>query len=384
MKSLFFLSLLSACAMIALAGNLDPTDPPAPTMKTLDEVEPRIPIPASDTTADTFIIIDSGSYYLAGNRLCLQDGIRVDANDVTIDLMGYSLIGRDIQTYKGISIYGRRNVRIQNGTIRGFGRGIYENYNTGQNHHVVNIRAVSNLISGIDLLGHKHIVKDCMVSGNGEVTTGARGIFTGKGSRVIGNTVCNNGKSVTVSVNGISVGHGSTVTSNAVYDNGNSAQGSVYGINCSSGCVAMDNAVYNNGNSAQGNVYGIYADVGSTIKNNTTYSNGDYATGAEVNGIYAKSGCTITGDTAFENGNHSPSNLIQGIYAGGSCAVIGNSSCSNGYFAPSTGTIYGIYLGGSCLVDQNAATFNGVNSPGTKINMNTPGSGTITASNYAP
>ena len=77
----------------AVAGDLEPDTAPAPTMKTLDEVEPRIPILRSVSPADTVTITQSGSYYLIGDRYCSYTGIRVDTDNVTIDLMGYSLIG---------------------------------------------------------------------------------------------------------------------------------------------------------------------------------------------------------------------------------------------------------------------------------------------------
>jgi hypothetical protein len=67
-------------------------------MKTLDQVEARIPIDATRTPGDasaTFRITAPGSYYLTGNITGQSGkvGILVLANDVTIDLNGFSLIG---------------------------------------------------------------------------------------------------------------------------------------------------------------------------------------------------------------------------------------------------------------------------------------------------
>ena len=103
---IILLTAVSLAAASAYAGGLEPTSPPSSTMKTLDEVEPRIPIPGSTSAVATFIISESGSYYLTGNRRSYGIGIQVNADDVTIDLMGYTLTGPGTGTSNGIYIYG--------------------------------------------------------------------------------------------------------------------------------------------------------------------------------------------------------------------------------------------------------------------------------------
>jgi hypothetical protein len=275
--SAFSLAALLVISFLAVAGNLEPTAPPGPTMKTLDEVEPRIPIPASDSPVSTFTISQSGSYYLSGNRNCSTNGIRVDANDVTINLMGYSLLGPDSGSYSGVDMYGRSNVEIRNGTVRGFFCGINENYVRGRNHRVINIRAISNSNHGIILQSTNNLIKDCTVSRNGLKASSVFGINSGPGSTITGNMVYENGFSATGNVNSIIASSGSTITGNTVYDNGTQAMGTgtyVRGIYVSSGCTVIGNTVYRNGLDAHGStVRGIHLDGNSLVDQNTAFDN---------------------------------------------------------------------------------------------------------------
>jgi hypothetical protein len=84
-------SLIHICS----AGQLQPTSAPATTMKTLDQIEPRIAIGADTTPGDAeslYKITSPGSYYLTGNiSINFKHGISVIANDVTLDLCGYRI-----------------------------------------------------------------------------------------------------------------------------------------------------------------------------------------------------------------------------------------------------------------------------------------------------
>jgi hypothetical protein len=121
---------LLASAPTTLAGDLaPPAGPVAPTMKTLDQVEPRIPIGPDTTPGDagaTYRITASGSYYLTENLIGepAKHGIEIeipgpDAGDVTIDLNGMSVIGAPGSLTGIIRPSARANVA--NGIVKSWG-----------------------------------------------------------------------------------------------------------------------------------------------------------------------------------------------------------------------------------------------------------------------
>jgi len=124
--ALLALFLLQPAPFILAQGSLTPPGAPAPTMKTLDQVEPRIPI----TTLPT-IISTGGSYYLtksfAQNFVAPQDAIIILADNVTVDFCGYTIQQTGTApAIAGVRIspftfgFSLRNAVLRNGTIAGF------------------------------------------------------------------------------------------------------------------------------------------------------------------------------------------------------------------------------------------------------------------------
>ncbi len=87
------LSLVTVCALLVSAGNifaqgdLTPPGAPAPTMKSLDQIEARTPIAGGTSTVT---ISQHGSYYLTGDiAVTTGNGIVISADNVTLDLNGF-------------------------------------------------------------------------------------------------------------------------------------------------------------------------------------------------------------------------------------------------------------------------------------------------------
>lgn len=133
MKRLAFAALLLPFAAFAQGPLAPPPGPPLPSMKTLDQVEARIPLTAATapgTAGAVHVISTPGSYYLTGNvqGVTGKDGILIEASNVTVDLNGFTLTGT-AGSLHGIALSrsntDRSNLTIRNGTITGFGeRGI--------------------------------------------------------------------------------------------------------------------------------------------------------------------------------------------------------------------------------------------------------------------
>jgi len=171
--------LVLAAGGLVVAGPLRPAaGPVASTCKTLQEIEPRIAVNATNTPGNAtslYRITQPGSYYLTGNIQgeSGKSGIRISASGVTLDLNGFTVAGA-AGTGDGIIDHSGsdRGVAIRNGTVSGWGgNGI----SLGDDHqsadalpgtHIENVVASGNGWYGFDL-GGASMINHCSALSNG-------------------------------------------------------------------------------------------------------------------------------------------------------------------------------------------------------------------------
>jgi hypothetical protein len=141
-------------------GSLAPPGAPAPTMKTLDQIEARTPISAAP-----FTISQPGSYYLTNNvTVSSGDAITIAADNVTLDLNGFTIVSTRPAAAGDSAILldgQRKNIAIFNGHISsgvtiigpmftggGFGYGIRSSGDPGNSVRVKDVSVTGYCIMG--------------------------------------------------------------------------------------------------------------------------------------------------------------------------------------------------------------------------------------------
>lgn len=333
-------------------------------MKTLDQVEARTPVNATNTPGNTdyeFVIAQAGSYYLTGNVVTAKpNGLRVTASGVTLDLNGFQVRRASGSGGNGIELYASR-CTVTNGSVTGFGTGVLGQVETGGYSRggrltqitvsqcgraiavnfdwrldgctatdnteygietadgavIANCIARRNQAIGIQT-SDGSVVKDCTASDNR-----GGGITVARDSKVEGCVVVGNDG------DGIRVGNKCVVRACVADRNGAlSYSGSGTGIYAAqraliSGCKANDNRDY-----------GILVDGDSVVVENHVSLNGQRTPTSPRAGIF------VTGGGSRIEGNHSRDNNGTGILATPADVIIRNTAGNNSVvnYNPSSGS----------------------------------------------
>lgn len=319
-------------------------------MKSLAQIEPRTPISAAG-----FIINNSGSYYLTTNLGSSTYGVMIAANDVRLDLSGFTISG----AATGVYISGTyTNIQVVNGTIRncsGFG---VDASTAGSPRELLfeNLVILNNGIgfSGRGIMTRAATARNCTFTGNGSHGLELQGGLVehcvardniSNGFELSGDGIIRDCQADGNGAYGIGCESSARIQNCMTFSNG------VVGIRTSTNAVVSGCVANNNGSS--GISVGLHCTVENCLANNNKFY-----------GITPNGGCVITGNQACGNG--------QGGLSGGILFVSGSSPISRieGNFVRDNFG-YGIYAGSSDIVIRNSSgsNTNSNYSPGNGINF---------------
>lgn len=375
------------CLSIApsvLAGDINPpAGPVAPTMKTLDEIEPRTPIHQADIP---LTITTPGGYVLAEPLTATGPAsvIDIQAENVSIDLAGFTITGIAGSTTAITSGSGADAATIANGAIASFeGTGI--DMPNSDRVRLENLRISACLLMGADL------GDDAIVRGVHASDCGLTGLVLGRGAVVTACVASDN-------IAGFAAEAGATFSDCTAYSNTTTGFTLTDGDGALTGCVAYDNnadgfrlssgSTADNCLSSANAGSGFFANAGSTLTGCVARQNDNHGFvlgfalptgGARASECYAyfnggqgyqcSTGSTVTRCTADSNGSH-------GIWLFDDCRATGNSLVNNGRTSVAAGILcsgddnhvednrvskndHGIQVtGAGCLILRNSASGN--------------------------
>jgi|GEM_PF-366216 len=420
---------VGAVCVVSCAASAGPLSPPAgpiaETYKTLDEVEPRIPVGPDTTPGDsgaTYIIAAPGSYYLTGNVTGASGkiGIEINAENVHLDLSGYTLQGVP-GSLQGVLVsvdgahvkngivtdWGDTGVDISafNSTVEGVlssGNGVH-GFDLSANVRVTDCKAVGNSLSGFYSnsngvqytncqatsnsggagfsQGTRCVYIGCVAQGNrdGGFNVGEENVFTrcvatdnafysgatGAGFTAIGSSSSFD-SCIAANNNGDGFSAGGTFTGCSAEDNAefgyqlgpNSTVTTSKSFSNDQGGISISNYSTINGSASRSDAFfGIDAEVGCVVENCVVYA----STGR---GIDVSTGTVVRGCSASTNGDH-------GIFASNECLI---TDCAVNGNAQS-----GVYGSDNCIVRNTTASNN--TSIGIRIGAGSMVSGCSAAGN---
>ena len=290
-------------------GPLTPDSGPTETMKSLDQIEPRTPIDSLPHTID-----ESGSYFIASDFSVSGNAILVTADDVSLDLQGFTIDGDG--TGAGIQIESADGVTVRNGAIRNFDRGLLaENSSYGR---FVDLIVADNVNEGLHLrslsgASNGHFVERVRASDNGGigVVLEADSEGTASGNQLIGVHSVNNGEyGIQIWAANSSQANGNIIRNGRIQGAGNPALDlrAQFGTSRCNGNIIENMQIVDNQQIgvlliATG---GSATTSGNVIRNSVIQGNGDEHAGISLQGQLGGrvNGNVIEHNTVRENTSH--------------------------------------------------------------------------------
>lgn len=355
MKASTLLAIIATACLPSAAfaqGDLQPPPgPPAPTMKTLDQIEARTPISSAPYT-----ISASGSYYLTDNVSVTEgDAITIASDHVTLDLNGFT-ISSTANPAGGNGIFitaGRKNISIKNGTIAGgvtYSGGNYggPGFQSGIEYqqYVIevpeNVRLSGVSVSGCSLFGIHLPPKGSLVDSCSVTTVGSFGIVAATVSKSHVQYARNGGISADIVSNcqATITGSGNAIFASSLADNcsGDSATGT--------GVQSAGVAVKCRGRSA-GAGAGVQADSASDC----------WGESVSGQGILTKIATNCHGSSVQNRGISTE--IATGCYgtsAGGSFGLIASRIATASHGFSESGTGLSAHIANTCTGATNSGT----------------------------
>ena len=357
--------------------------------------EARIPID-SVFNGTNYIINESGSYYLTGNitiSVGNVDGIQIDANNVTLDLNGYTLDGDDTGS-DGIFVVGdHSNIIIKNGVVANWDRqGVLAS--TADQSIFIDLIVRNNNGNGL-VADDNCLVYRCAAEGNRFTGLGVGtggiifestasnntidGLKCGFGGIIINCTSANN------EANGINLGTGSRVENCNTFVNGENGI-RVGGINGQViNCIANENR----GNGIEVSNYSLIINC-TANKNGQCWLDGNGCDGITDDGAGIRvlsntqvinntcndniMGIRVSGSDTYVSGNHCEGNRHAGIAATSSGSFVIRNFARNNGFNPVQGlTDAGNNPTGNIMLDPNCSFGPIIDVSSAGNILNTPG-----------
>jgi hypothetical protein len=242
----------------------------------------RAPAPAGAQTCTTipsvpYTVTQPGSYCLTGNlqtAIASGEAISVQADNVTIDLSGFTLQGTaGVSTLtRGVHSWNRRGITVRNGTIAGFFHGILldsNNLDLSRDHVVEKVLVRDCTYTGIQMEGVAMILRESTIRDIGGPT----------GHHPNGVIACENGNGGSIQVLNVVVDHIFGVT------DGQSPDGMMLECNTT---IAIGNRIHDVEDQ-------ILAVRGGVCRDNVL----QFVTQRPFEAVKNSSGCTLLGKTNY-------------------------------------------------------------------------------------